>query len=120
MIEIMPETENNTLVIKASEMLTTEDYETVFIPQLEQLIKQFGKIRVVIFFAENFSGWTLGAVWDDAVFGLQHRHDFEKVAAVGEQKWIAWAIKVGAYFMDGEVATYTPAEFKNAVDWVKK
>ena len=120
MIEIMPETESNTLVVKATEMLTSEDYEDVFIPQLNQMIDKFGKLRVVLFLDKKFIGWELGAAWDDAVFGLQHRHDFEKVAVVGDQQWVEWATKIGAYFMEGQVATYASAEFQNAVFWVKQ
>jgi len=120
MIEIMSESEGNTLVVKATEMLTSQDYEDVFIPHLNQLIDKYGKIRVLVYLAENFTGWELGAAWDDAVFGLQHRHDFKKVAVVGDQKWLAWATKIGSYFMDGQVATYTPVQFQDAVVWVRQ
>ena len=119
MIEIMPETAGKTLVVKAKGMLTSEDYEKIFIPQLKQLIDQFGKIRVLLYLDENFTGWELDAAWDDAVFGLQHRHDFEKVAIVSDQQWVAWATKVGSYFMDGQVATYKISEFQDAIIWIK-
>ena len=120
MIAIMQETEGRTFVVKAAESLPSQDYEKVFIPQLNQLIDKFGKISVVFYLAENFTGWELGAAWDDAVFGIQHRHDFEKVAVVSDKKWVEWATKIGSYFIDGQVATYTPAEFQDAVTWVKQ
>ena len=120
MIAIMQETEGRAFVVKATESLTSQDYEKIFIPQLKQLIDKFGKIRVVLYLDENFTGWELGAAWDDAVFGIQHRHDFEKVAVVSDKKWVEWATKIGSYFMDGQVATYTLAEFKDAVAWVKQ
>ena len=120
MISIMQETEGKTLVVKGTERLTSQDYEQVFIPRLKQLIEEHGKIRVVFYLAENFTGWELGAAWDDAVFGIQHRHDFEKIALVSDKKWIEWGTKIGSYFIDGQVATYTPAEFNDAVAWVKQ
>jgi len=120
MLEIMPETDDKTLVVKASEALSSQDYEDVFIPHLDRRLKKFGKIRVVIYFNDNFMGWKPGAAWDDLVFGIQHRNDFDKVAIVGEQKWLEWATKISAYFMDGQVTTYTPAEFPDAVTWVKQ
>lgn len=43
MITIMRETEGRALVVKATEHLTSQDYENVFIPQLNQQIDQFGK-----------------------------------------------------------------------------
>ncbi len=53
MIEIMSETEGNLLVVKASEKLTTKDYEEVFIPKINQLIQEYRKVRAVVFLAEN-------------------------------------------------------------------
>ena len=120
MIEIMPETEDKTLVVKATEMLTHQDYEEVFIPQLKQRIEKFGSIRVLFYLAENFTGWELGAAWDDAVFGIKHRHDFEKIAVVGGQKWVKWATKIGSYLVDGQVATYESTEFQDAIAWLKQ
>ncbi len=35
MIEIMPETEGNILVVKATEKLTARDFEDVFIPEID-------------------------------------------------------------------------------------
>jgi hypothetical protein len=52
--------------------------------------------------------------------GIQHRHDFEKVAVVSDKKWIEWATKIGSYFMDGQVAAYTPAKFNDIVAWAKQ
>lgn len=120
MITITQETEGRTLVVKAAETLTRQDYENVFIPQLNQLIDKYGKIRVVIFLADDFTGWELGAAWDDAVFGIKHRHDFEKVAVVSDKKWVEWGTKIGSYFIDGQVVTYTPTEFQDAVTWAKQ
>lgn len=120
MLTIMRETEGRTLVFKATESLTTQDYERVFIPRLKELIDQFGKIRAVLYLDDKFTGWELGAVWDDAMFGIQHRHDFEKIAVVTDQKWIDWATKIGVHFIDGEIAIYPPTEFQDAVTWVKQ
>ena len=120
MIEIMPETEGNVLVVKATEKLTAGDYEEAFIPKINQLIEEYGKVRVVVLLAENFSGWEIGAAWDDAAFGIQHRNDFEKMAVVGGPKWVQWATKISFNFMDGQVAVYDIPELQSAVAWVKE
>jgi hypothetical protein len=120
MIEIMSETEGNLLVVKATEKLTAKDYEEVFIPKINQLIQEYRKVRVVVFLAENFSGWEIGAAWDDAKFGIQHRNDFEKMAVVGGSKWVKWTTKISSHFMDGQVATYDTSDFQSAVAWAKE
>jgi hypothetical protein len=120
MITILPETTGYTLAIKASGKLSAENYETVFLPILDKLIKRYGQIRLVMQFDENFEGWEAGAMWDDAKFGLQHRNDFKRIAVVGAPKWVEWATKVGAKLMDGELKTYPSTDLFEAIVWVKQ
>ena len=120
MIEILPETEAQALVVKARHKLTKQDYEEIFIPRLNRMIEQFGRISALVYFDEDFTGWELGAAWDDAVFGIKHRHDFEKLAVVGDQQWLTWAVKLGAWMTDAQIITYQAGEFKQAVAWLKE
>ncbi|HZI33312.1 MAG TPA: STAS/SEC14 domain-containing protein [Candidatus Binatia bacterium] len=120
MITIRSETEGRTLVIEAAGKLTTKDYEEIFIPKLTELIQQHGKIKIVFYLNETFDGWELGAMWDDARFGLQHRNDFERIALVGGPRWVAWLTRLGSYFMHCELKTFEGASLKEAVDWVKR
>jgi SpoIIAA-like len=119
MIEVMPESNSSALVLKAVGKLTDADYKQVLIPKIEEIIKQSGKAKVLLYLPEGFVGWEAHAAWDDARFGLQHRNDFEKLAVVGGAKWIEWATKIGAYFMKGEVKTFPETQLKEALDWVQ-
>ena len=58
-------------------------------------------------------------MWDDAKFGLKHKDDFEKIAAVGVPKLIEWGVKLSAHFMDGEVRTFPSKELESAWHWIK-
>lgn len=120
MIKIMPESEGNVLIIKASEKLTAEDYEETFIPTLDKLIEEHEKVRLIFYLDETFTGWELGAMWDDAKFGLKHGSDFEKCAVVGGPKWVEWATKITAHLMPGQVKTYHGEELKEAIEWIKE
>ncbi|MBS1258822.1 MAG: hypothetical protein MAG551_01885 [Candidatus Scalindua arabica] len=120
MIEIMSETEGKVLVVKATEKLTYGDYEEVFIPKLNQMIEEYGKIRVVMYLAEDFIGWEVEAAWDDAKFGLEHRNDFEKIAVVGGPKWVEWVTRLSAYFIAGHVKPYEIGDLQAAISWVKE
>ncbi|MEM7402416.1 MAG: STAS/SEC14 domain-containing protein [Myxococcota bacterium] len=119
MIEILPQTQADLLAVKATDRLTTDDYETVFIPRLNDLIAQHGKARILLQLADDFHGWEPGAIWDDAKVGIQHRHDFLKVAVVTGQKWIDWSVKLGAHFMDGQVKTFDANKMDEALQWVQ-
>ena len=119
MIEIMPESNGSALALKATGKLTDADYKEVLIPNIEEIIKQSGKAKVLLYLPEDFAGWEPHAAWDDARFGLQHRNDFEKLAVVGGAKWVEWATKIASYFMEGEVKTFPEAHLSEALDWVR-
>lgn len=117
MITIRPETEGNTLVIEASDKLTTKDYEEVFIPNLDKLVQEFKKIRIVFYLNDSFDGWELGAMWDDAKFGLKHKNDFERIAIVGGPRWMTWIARLSAHFMPGELMTFNRHSLTDAISW---
>ncbi|MDX8397096.1 MAG: STAS/SEC14 domain-containing protein [Mariprofundaceae bacterium] len=119
MIEVMPETEKNILVVKATAKLTAQDYETVLIPHLEKILEEYGTIKVVLYLSPDFQGWELGAAWDDAKFGVQHRKLVDKIAVVGAKKWLEWITKAGAFFLSGEIKAYKECELLSAIEWVK-
>jgi hypothetical protein len=119
MLEIMPESKGKVLWVRASGKLTDADYKEVFIPRLEALIKEHGKIRLLFLMEEDFQGWELGALWDDAKFGLQHLHDFEKIAVVGAPRWVDAVMKLFARLMDAEVRAMLREQLVEAWEWVQ-
>ncbi len=119
MIEKMPESTDAMLAVKASGSLTHKDYQNLFIPELNACIQKNGKARALLYMDENFTGWELEAVWDDAKFGMQHRNDFIKMAIVGGPDWVDWSVKVAEFFISGEVKTFDTEQLREALEWVK-
>jgi hypothetical protein len=118
MLELLPESRADILVLRASEKLTALDYEEEFIPLLEKLIRQYGHARVLLYLDEDFQGWEAEALWDDAAFGLRHRSDFEKIAVVGAPAWLEWGIRIGNTLLEGEARTFGPDDLSEALAWV--
>jgi hypothetical protein len=73
------------LVINLTGKLTKDDYER-FIPEIERLVRQHGKLRMLVQM-HDFHGWTAGALWQDIKFDLKHFRDVERLALVGEKAW---------------------------------
>ncbi len=119
MIEILPESQGNILGIRASGTLTDSDYKDILIPRLEGIIGEYGKARVLCRMDEDFHGWEGEAMWDDAKFGVAHRHDFEKFAVVGGSRWVEWGAKLGALFMKTELRTFAGDQLQEAWEWIK-
>jgi hypothetical protein len=71
--------------VHASGKLTKDDYER-FVPEIERLIAEHGKIRI-LFAMHDFHGWNAGALWEDIKFDARHFNDIERLAMVGEARW---------------------------------
>ncbi len=120
MLEVMPESTGKILWLRASGKLTDEDYREVFIPRLEAVIKEWGKVRLLFHLDPDFAGWELGAMWDDLKLGLKHRSDFEKMALVGAPAWADALTKLFAHFMPGEVRTFLREHLAEAWIWLQE
>lgn len=74
-----------TLEVALTGKLVKADYEN-FVPVVERLVKQHGKIRILMVM-HDFHGWTASALWEDTKFAAHHFSDIERLAIVGETKW---------------------------------
>jgi hypothetical protein len=119
MLEVLPESKGNILVLRAVSRLTDKDYKEVLIPRLESIFKQHGKARLLLDMGEDFQGWDAEALWDDARFGLAHRNDFEKMGVIGGPKWVEWGLKIGALIMSGEIRCFSSSERGEALRWIE-
>jgi hypothetical protein len=84
-LELKQEAGGKVLEVHISGKLVKEDYER-FVPVVEGLIQQFGKINVLASM-HDFHGWTAGALWEDIKFDTKHFRDINRLAIVGETKW---------------------------------
>jgi hypothetical protein len=118
MIEILPESGGNLLAMMVHGEVTHEDYTEVLIPRLEKIIDQHGKARLLYAFADDFTGFTLGAMWDDGAFGLTHLSSFEKVAVVTGVGWIRGAVTMFGPLMSGQVRLFAEGDLDGARSWI--
>ncbi|MDA3908522.1 MAG: STAS/SEC14 domain-containing protein [Sulfurimonas sp.] len=104
--------------IKIKGTLTHEDYERM-IPMLKNAIKGVNEpdIRILID-ATEFNGWELRAAWDDFKFGMEFREVFSKIAIVGTRTVEKYAVKIGSWFMSGDMKFFESLD--NAYEWLNK
>jgi hypothetical protein len=107
------------LEVTASGKLTDEDYQQRFIPEIERLTKQHGKIRL-LFEMTQFHGWEPKAAWDDLKLNIKHHHDIERVAMVGEKRWQHWLTEFAKPFTGAKVRYFDRTEADQARAWVEE
>lgn len=118
MFEVLPESHGQTIGIRVTGTLTDDDYKSVLIPVIEKALAEEGKLRVLLLF-EDFEGWDLQAAWDDTVFGMTHRTDFERLALVGAPSYVEWGMRLFVPLMSGSIRNFSAEDLKTAWRWVE-
>jgi len=118
-IELLPQTEGSLVAIKVSATLTAEDYEREWIPRVNDVIAEHGKVRILVYMDETFDGWEAAAIWEDTKFGLAHISGLEKMALVGGPNWIRKLTDLFGPLIPGSYKTFEAGELEAAFEWVK-
>ena len=119
MIEILPKSHDNILGIKASGKITAEDYEKILIPKINDILSEHATARFLYYISDEFEGFEVAAMWDDAKYAAAHNAQFDKVAIVGGPKWIEWTSKLAALFIKAEVKEFGEDQLDEAWSWVE-
>ena len=119
MIEVLPDSGGNILVLKTAGKLTDADYKDVLIPRLESIIRDHGKARILVDVGVDFRGWEPAAFWDDARFGITHRRDFEKLGVIGGPQWTEWGVKLATLIVCAEIRSFPAGERGEALKWIR-
>jgi len=117
-VELHEEDGGKVLAVKLSGKLTKEDYQR-FVPEVERLVGQHGKIRMLVTM-QDFHGWTVGALWEDIKFDWKHFGHIERLALVGESKWEAGMATFCKPFTRAKVRYFPLDRAQEAADWVKE
>ena len=67
----------------------------------------------------DFEGMELEAFWQDFKFGLRHVRDFERLAVVGDQRWLEWCTKAFSPMTKTELKYFQPNQLAEAWQWVR-
>ena len=116
MLRIDNPNENKVLTVLASGTLTKEDYLRL-LPGLEKMLEKHGTLRFFIKL-EDFSGFKLGALWEDIKFDYKHKNQYGKTAILGDKKWEEWGTKISKIFFDSEMKFFYKDQSNEAWNWV--
>lgn len=117
-IDFQEEASGQLLIISVSGKLTREDYKS-FVPKVEELIRKFGRIRVV-FEMRDFHGWDAGALWEDIKFDIRHFSDIESLAFVGDKKWEKGMSIFCRPFTKAQIKYFDLTEIYKAYEWIRE
>jgi hypothetical protein len=104
------------LAVDLSGKLTKEDYQK-FVPEIERLIRQHGKLRMLVELT-GFHGWEMGALWEDIKFDVKHFRDLERIAFVGDRAWEKGMATFCKPFTTATIRYFDSADREQALKWV--
>jgi len=98
--------------------LSRADYER-FVPETEELIRKYGKIRILITM-HDFHGWDAGALWEDTKWNAKHFNHIERLAVVGEKTWHRLMTGFCRPFTAAQVRYFTHEQLDAARGWINE
>ena len=120
MIKLIDDLPDNVLGITANGKITGADYETILIPELEEKLKTHPKIRMLYELGNDFTGFDLSAMLDDAKVGMKHLSAWDRIALVSDHDMINSFVKFFGHLMKCEVRIFPDAELDKAKEWISK
>lgn len=109
---------DDVIALKAEGNITGEDYTETLIPLAEAAIKAHGKVKLLYWCGEEFSGFSAGAAWDDARFGISHMGDFSKIAFVSDVGWLRESVKLFGPLLSAPVQVFANSDVDKTKDWI--
>ena len=107
----------NALKIVVPDKLKADDFRQIA-PQIDSLISQHGKIRLLID-ASGFNGWeNIAAFEKHAGFVKNHQKKIERVAVIAAHEWQHWLIGAIRIFVHPEVRAYDQSHASQALQWI--
>jgi hypothetical protein len=117
-VELHEEAGGKILMVGLSGKLTREDYEKLG-PEFERLVKQHGKLRVLVKM-HDFHGWELGALWEDLKFDWKHFSDIERLAFIGETRWEQGMASFCKPFTSARIRYFDHTRANEARQWIEE
>lgn len=118
MIELLSDLPDTIVGIAASGYISTVDYETVLVPAVEAALRKRDKVRLLYVLSSDFTGFTPGAMWEDAKLGMSHFSAWEKIAVVTDVTWVANAVSVFRVVMPCPVQVFDIKDRAKAEAWI--
>lgn len=120
MIEIVEETAEGIVEIRASGRVTEQDYEEKLLPALRRARQSAVPVRLLYQIGPAFEGYSPGAVLADARLGLRHWRGFEKIAVATNSDKIEMGVKMFGFTLPCPVRTFDLDEIDEARRWLRE
>jgi hypothetical protein len=105
------------LKVVAPEKLTADDF-TELAPKVDSILKQGGKVRLLLD-ASRLGGWEdIAALEKHAAFVKAHQQKVERIAVIATHEWQHWLVSAVKVFIHPEIRVFDTSDADQALQWV--
>ncbi|RYZ95292.1 MAG: STAS/SEC14 domain-containing protein [Sphingobacteriaceae bacterium] len=120
MLQIISDMPVHVLGVHAIGEVKKDDIRKVLIPKLEEMVAVHGEINYLLVMETEIKNFTIGALLEDMMTGLDHYTKWNKIAVVSDQTSVIWFSNMFKFFIPGEAKGYPLNKLDEAVIWVSE
>jgi hypothetical protein len=120
MITLIKNIPDNIIGFRYEDHVTAEDYEIVLFPAVNVAKKKSKDLKILCQLADNFKGFSLGALKDDMEVGLKYFRDWKKIALLSNKEWMNDIVKAFSLFVTAQVRTFQNKDIDEAIKWLSE
>ena len=108
------DTNGNQIAVTVMGQFTLDDYR-----EFEQAVGygvQFQGAVNVLFDLRDMLSYSVDVAWEELKFSREHKNDFDRIAILTGDQWVAWSMWVNRLFMSADIRLFDDLDM--AQDWV--
>ncbi|WP_099025245.1 SpoIIAA family protein [Mycolicibacterium palauense] len=117
MIETLPDMPAGVIGLRAVGRIEPEDYTEIMDPAVDRLLAEQDKINMVYVVGDDFDRYSLGAMWEDAKFGLRDPRQWGRIAMVTNHDWLKHAMAIFGPITPGHCRVFPVDQVDSAAAW---
>ena len=107
---------DNVISMSVLGRFTLEDYKE-FEEAVMYGIKFQGVVNLLIDLRDMLA-FSMDVAWEEIKFSREHANDFDRVAVLTSNEWVAWSAWVNRLFVNADIRLFD--EFVEAESWVRE
>ena len=118
MIKLLSNLPDKILGFSAIGIVTTDDYESILIPIVEEKLTKYGQVRLLYHLGTQFHHFTWAALWDDLKVGVRHWTQWERIGVVTDVGWLRWMTQLLGWLIPSPVKVFHNDQLPQARQWI--
>lgn len=105
---------DNQIAVTVMGQFTLDDYR-----EFEQAVCygiQFQGTVNLLFDLRDMLSYSVDVAWEELKFSREHKNDFDRVAILTSDQWVAWSMWINRFFMSADIQLFDDLDAAQA--WV--